>query len=214
MPRGIDFYFDFISPYSYLAVRLVEERPVLATRLEYKPVVFGTMLARRNVLGPGEIPIRRRRGLEDVVLLAAHYGIPLEGPPSHPFNSIYALRAVCATDASKRGALVSSCFRAAWERGESLEDLTVLRRCLSAVGDGRDPEELATDRAHRAALKENTNEALERGAIGVPTFAVDDLLFFGHDRLDLLSAYVDGSVALDRSKVERMLARPQPGRIV
>jgi 2-hydroxychromene-2-carboxylate isomerase len=208
------FYFDFISPYSYLATALIAKRPHLSS-LDFgvRPVVFGTMLSKLGTKGPGEIESRRRLGAIDAVLLADHYGIPLEGPPSHPFNSIYALRSVCAVEEPLRLPLMQAYFRAAWMHGQSLEDMSVLRRCLAEVGIDQDPEETATDARWRAALKSNTAEALRLGAWGVPTFVADDLLFFGHDRLDLLHAYVSGSVGLDRAKVERILARPRPGRI-
>ena len=211
----IVFYFDFISPYSYLASQLIARRPELsAIPFQHRPVVFGTMLAKRGAVGPGEIASRRRSGLYDVLLLARHYDIPLEGPPTHPFNSIYALRSVCAVDGEEaKHRLMQAYFRAAWARGESLEDLSVLRRCLAEVEIDQDPEEVATDARFRAALKANTAEALERGAWGVPTFVTDDLLFFGHDRLDLLRAYVANEVDLDQAKLQEMLARPSPGRI-
>jgi 2-hydroxychromene-2-carboxylate isomerase len=209
------FYFDFISPYSYLASQLIATRPELAAiSFLHRPVVFGTILAKRNAAGPGEIPSRRRQGLADVLLLAERYGIPLEGPPAHPFNSIYALRSVCAVEEeSAKHRLMQLYFRAAWASGESLEDLGVLSRCLREAGIDQDPEEVATDRRWRAALKENTSDALAHGAWGVPTFLVEDVLLFGHDRLELLADVVAGRVRLDREKLERMLARPQPGRI-
>lgn len=213
MPKGpVTFYFDFLSPYSYLASRLVAGR---AFDLLYRPVVLGTILSRRGVKGPGEIPTRRRRNLEDVLILADHYGIPIEGPPTHPFNSIYALRSVCAVDEeATRACLTAAYFRAAWEKGESLEDLDVLARCLREVGVDQDPEEAATDRTVRAALKHNTRTLLDLGGWGVPTFVTGELLFFGHDRIDLLESVLRGDAALPKEKLEEMLARPQPGRIV
>jgi 2-hydroxychromene-2-carboxylate isomerase len=208
------FYFDFISPYSYLASGLIAKRPELAAiDFALRPVVFGTMLAKLGATGPGEIESRRKIGVYDALLLAERHGIPLEGPPVHPFNSIYALRSVCAVEEKDRMRLAQAYFRAAWARSESLEDLAVLSRCLAEEGIEQDPEEVATDRRWRAALKDNTADALSRGAWGVPTFVADDLIFFGHDRLDLLRAYVSGEVRLDREKMERILARPRPGRI-
>lgn len=213
MPSGpVTFYFDFLSPYSYLASRIVLNRGL---DLLYRPVVLGTILSRRDVQGPGEIPHRRRRNLEDVLLLAELHRIPLCGPPTHPFNSIYALRSVCAVeDEPTRARLAGAYFRAAWELGESLEDLDVLARCLREVGVEQDPETAATERAHRAALKRNTQALLDLGGWGVPTFVAGELLFFGHDRIDLLEAVLRGEVSLDQAKLEDMLSRPQPGRIV
>lgn len=210
----IQLYFDFISPYSYLASQLIARRPEYqALELVYRPVVFGTMLSRLGTKGPGEIPSRRRQGLQDVLLLAQLYDIPLAGPPTHPFNSLYALRSVCAAPSDKQGPLTAAYFAATWGRGESLEDMAVLRRCLAEVGVTQDPEEAASARENRAAVKANTAELLERGGWGVPSFWLDDLLLFGHDRLPLLVAYAEGRVQQAPAQLDELLARPQPGRI-
>ncbi|MEQ9496216.1 MAG: 2-hydroxychromene-2-carboxylate isomerase [Deltaproteobacteria bacterium] len=209
----VRFYFDFISPYSYLASQLVRRAPYDALDLEYVPVTFGSILAKLDAKGPGEIPHRRKHQLMDVLLLARHLGLPCEGPPTHPFNSVYALRSVCAVqDPAKRAALTTAYFAATWGRGEALDDLEVLRRILGEVGIDHDPEEVATTREHRAALKANTKALLEAGGWGVPTFEVDGLLFWGQDRLDLLLAYLERG---DAPVAERdaLLTRPQPGRI-
>lgn len=163
---------------------------------------------------PGEIPSRRRIVLADVLLLARRYGVPLEGPPAHPFNSLWALRSVQALgDCGQRRALAERYFRAAWAEGRRLDDPAVLRACLAELGVDQDPELVATTAEQRRALKANTQELLDLGGFGVPTFVTGDLLFFGHDRLSLLADYAEGSLELDRAKLEAMLARPQPGRV-
>jgi len=212
----VRFFFDFLSPYSYLASALLARSPEYGNiALDYRPVVFGSILGKLGTKGPGEIPARRKHGLADLLMLAQHHGIPLIGPPAHPFNSIYALRSVSAVaDPVKQAALVHSYFRAAWAEGKSLEDLGVLKQCLNDVGIEQDPEAAATTRESREALKKNLNELLELGGWGVPTFMVEDVMFFGHDRLPLLRAYLDQKTTLDRPLLADMLSRPQPGRIV
>jgi 2-hydroxychromene-2-carboxylate isomerase len=210
MPK---FYFDFLSPYSYLASQIIKKK-YAHWDLDYRPVVLGTMLSHRQASGPGEIPSRRKIGLEDVLLLAQYHQIPLEGPPTHPFNSIYALRSVCAVqETEKKVMLTHRYFTAAWADGESLEDFAVLKRCLADVGIDHDPEEVATTPEFRAALKHNTKQALESGAWGVPSFVCDALVFFGHDRLALLDAYLRGTINKAPQKLQTLLARPQPGRV-
>lgn len=210
------FYFDFISPYSYLATALLARRLDYAeVALEIRPVVFGSILGKLGTRGPGEIPARRRAGLADVLMLADFYGIPLAGPPVHPFNSIYALRSVCAvSDESLRRKLALSYFEKAWAEGRSLEDLDVLRGVLASLGIDQDPEEAASAGENRRLLKSYTEELLGLGGWGVPTFVAGGQLFFGHDRLDLLAACLRGKARLDEAKLTEMLARPQPGRII
>ena len=200
MSEVIRFYFDFLSPYSYLAVERIARTPRLAALpLVWRPVVFGTVLSRLETRGPGEIPVKRRHAVQDALLVAQALGVPLEGPPAHPFNSVYALRSVCAVeDEALRARLATRYFRAAWAEGQSLEDLAVLRRCLAELDIAQDPEEAATTAAHRAQLKANTAELLEAGGFGVPTFLARDALFFGQDRQELLARFWAGELARDR----------------
>lgn len=213
--KPVRFYFDFLSPYSYLASQVIAKTPAYREiDFRYKPVVFGSILSKLGTKGPGEIPTRRRLGLHDGIMLASMYDIPFEGPPTHPFNTIVALRSVCdVEDEAKKGELMQAYFRAAWAEGKDIETDEVLQACLAACGIEQNASDAASKRENRQALKANTRELLELGAWGVPTFVVDDLVFFGHDRLPLLRAYLDGEVDPNLPKLEEMLGRPQPGRI-
>jgi len=207
------FHFDFISPYSFLASQRWPAFPELGSA-RCQPIVFGSVLAHYGALGAGEVPARRRHGLADVLLLARHHRIPVEGPPRHPFNSIYAMRSVLAVpDEAPQRALVRRYFRAAWSEGRDLEDLEVLRACLADVGIDQDPAEAASDAGARRALKTATKRFIERGGFGVPTFEVDGLFFFGQDRMELAAAAARGDLELDTAKLEAMLNRPQPPRL-
>lgn len=214
MPGPVHFHFDFISPYSYVASQLLE-RPEFAVPALYRPVVFGSMLSKLGVKGPGEIPDRRRLGLQDILLLCQYYGIPIQGPPTHPFNSLYALRSVCAvSDETLKARLTGAYFRAAWAERRALDDPTVLKQVLAEVGIDQDPEEVVSQREVRQQLKAQTRELLALGAWGVPSFVVDGLLFYGHDRLALLQAYLAGDLSPEPDKLSELLARPQPGRVI
>lgn len=210
----VRFYFDFISPYSYLAAELLHRRADLGDmELDPRPVALGSVFSRLGVRGPGEVSVRRRAGLQDVLLLADFYGLPLVGPPAHPFNSLYALRTVCLVeDVEQRGALVRRFFASAWGEGRSLEDLDVLRRDLRDLGIDLEPERASSDALARKRIKDFTAELLELGGYGVPTFEVDGRTFFGHDRLDLLVAYCSGRIRLSDERLAALLARSKHER--
>lgn len=214
-PKKNYFFFDYISPYSYIASELIARDPELAARLEYTPVVFGTILSHRGVKGPGEIPIERRVGLMDNLMLAEMHGIPFEAPLRHPFNPLYALRSTIAVaDPEKRRLLTHAYFRLAWRDTHSLEDLEVLKKGLAEAGVEQDPEAAASDAGARKALKESTKAALERGVTGVPSILVEgDVVFFGGDRLDMFRRYLKGEVRLDRPRLEKLLERQGATRV-
>jgi 2-hydroxychromene-2-carboxylate isomerase len=204
------FFFDYISPYSFLACRLLERGDQAWTPA---PVVLGSILAHRGVQGPGEEDARRHAGLVDLLLLAAHYGIPVEGPAKHPFNSIPALRTTLAAPAPDRPRVVSRFFTASWSEGQDLESIATLQKLLDELGVEADAEAATFDRSIRAQLKADTRAFIERGGFGVPTVAVDELLFYGHDRLELARAYAEGRINLDPHKLAQMGGRPRPPRL-
>lgn len=207
------FVFDYLSPYSYLAHRRLASFPRLA-RVEPTPVVLGSILSHRGVQGPGEEDRRRWAGLVDILLLAAQYGCPMVGPAKHPFNSVPAMRCTLAAPPDLRPAVSARFFDAAWGEGEDLEDHAVLRRLLAEAGAPRvDPEVAVYDKEIRAELKRTTKAFIEAGGFGVPTIWTDAHLFFGHDRLELANAFLDGQVRLDRDTLERMWSRPRPPRL-
>ncbi|MEL7370666.1 MAG: DsbA family protein [Myxococcota bacterium] len=214
-PASVVFHFDFISPYSYLASQLLSRSPYDAMSVDCRPVVFGSMLSKLGVKGPGEIPARRRAGLMDVLLLADRYDIPLEGPPTHPFNPIYALRSVCAVEAEDaRRRLTDRYFRAAWAERKDLSNPEVLRALALEVDIDHDPEAIASDRNIRQQLKKQTQALLEKGGWGVPTFLVNDVLLFGHERIDMARDLAVGETRPNLTKLQALLERPQPGRVV
>ena len=95
MSAPIEFWFDFISPYAYLAWQRIH--PVVEAHgraLIYRPVLFAGLLDHWGQLGPAEIPPKREFVFRQVLRRAAALGVPLEPPPSHPFNSLLGLRLV------------------------------------------------------------------------------------------------------------------------
>ena len=89
-PKTVDWYFDFVSPFSYLQFEMMDRIASLAS-VRRRPVLLGGILNERGQLGPAEIPGKRLFTYRLVQWQAARYGIPLKFPPSHPFNPINAL---------------------------------------------------------------------------------------------------------------------------
>lgn len=211
------FFFDFLSPYSYLASALLQTNARLAALgVVPEPLPVGSVMARLQLRGPGEIEVKRRAILDDCLLLAQRYGIPFEGPPRQPFASLPALRSVLhEDDPQARTRLMHRYFQACWGEGRDLEDPRVLRDCAREVGLDQDPEAVARSLTARRSLKRNVSEALELGVFGVPTLVCPDgTLFFGHDRLDLARAYLSGELSLDRERARELLGRPRMSRVV
>src|SRR5687768_18570672 len=119
----IEFFFDFISPYAYLASARVE---ALAARLrqevEPRPVLFAAMLNALGTKGPAEVPARRAYVVKDVLRAAHRAGVKIALPPAHPFNPLPALR-VAALDGDRaiRVRIIDALLDATWCGGGGID---------------------------------------------------------------------------------------------
>lgn len=208
-PRVVDFWFDPISPYAWLAARSLARLDDAGIRLRFVPVLFAGLLKAHGNLGPAEVPAKRTYTFRDVMREAARRGLPFAGPPGHPFNPLAALRMCTAIeDDGERRALALALMAACWERGEDISDTAVLARLAGAAGfDGKDLLERAATPAVKQALIAATDAAIADGIFGVPTFRADGELFWGGDRIEALLWHLDGG-AIDEEKLARFLAQP------
>ena len=137
--KQIHFYFDFISPYAWLAFQaLPQALKGISHEVHYHPVVFGAMLKHHGQLGPAEILGKRDWTYRQVMWLAKQQGTDLKMPAAHPFNSLALLRLAVAASSSSgqpNRYVVETIFRHVWCEGL----------------DAADPDRLATLQAHLAS---------------------------------------------------------------
>lgn len=211
-PDRIDFYFDYISPYAFLAWRRLgrfAERHGLP--VEIHPVVFGALLDRWGQLGPAEVAPKRAHVFRDTLRRAALEGVTLRFPKTHPFNPITALRLSLREVAGDRQVrVVDALFDAGWVEGIDMAAPDDLYQALEHAGlDGPSLLERTRDPHVKQALREETDRAIGRGVFGVPTMLLGDELFWGADQFDLMELYLSGRDPLDRDRVSEILARPR-----
>lgn len=185
--KRITFWLDFISPYAYLAF---EQLPLalegLSYEVEYRPVLFAGLLKHHGQLGPAEIPGKREWTYRQVLWLAQANGVPMQMPSVHPFNPLVLLRLALACGPNRY--VCETIFRHVWRGGADAADAARLAQLRQQLAPARDP---ASDEV-KDALKQATQDAIAAGLFGVPTFAVDDKLFWGFDSLPMLRAYLQG----------------------
>jgi 2-hydroxychromene-2-carboxylate isomerase len=185
MAKQIEFFYDYLSPFSYLADT---QLPRIAWRagaeIVYRPILLGAVMKATGNSGP--LPIQGKGGynITDFQRWAKRYGVPAQFSPHFPFNTIRLLRAAVAAQQLGRFAdFHSTAFRAIWEHGQDLSKEAALRHLLSDVGI--DPALIDGDEI-KHQLRVNADEAVSRGAFGAPTFFVGDEMFWGNDRLDFV----------------------------
>ncbi len=189
--KQITFYLDFISPYAYLAFeKLPEALQGLSYAVDYRPLLFAGLLKHHGQLGPAEIAPKRDWTYRQVLWQAHSHGVPMQMPAAHPFNPLPLLRlAVACGEGGKVNRYVcEAIFRHVWRGGADASDVSRFEALKQAVAPRRDS---AGDEA-KAELKANTDAAIALGVFGVPTYAVDDKLFWGFDALAMLRAYLEG----------------------
>ena len=211
--QQVDWYFDFISPFAYLASQRLGTLPDDIV-LRPVPVLFAGLLNHWHTRGPAEIPPMRRFTFRHIAWLAERDGIPLKLPPCHPFNPLRLLRLSVALGDDID--LVQRVFRFVWAEGRSSDDPEAWEALLTELGVTDADRRLASPDV-KSRVRENTEQAIERGVFGVPTFITGGELFWGYDALPFLAeSLADASLLLRPDLVAADAlpeGRPRPGSV-
>jgi 2-hydroxychromene-2-carboxylate isomerase len=201
VPRRI-WYFDFVSPFAYLQFAA---HPGIFQRsdVDMKPVLLAGLLKHFEHKGPAEIEPKRIHTYRYTQWQAEKYGIPMKYPPGHPFNSLHALRLAMALGSTYD--TVKAIFDFIWVEGRSpTDEFKVLCDALGVPG----AEVLAAGESVKHGLRENTDAAIRAGVFGVPTFVVDDNLFWGVDATPMLLDYLDNPRLFESDEMKRLRYLP------
>jgi hypothetical protein len=183
--REIDWYFDPISPYAYLAFTELHTLAPLA-RVRLRPVLFAGLLAHWDNVGPAEIVPKRAWTYRFCAWQAMQKGIPFSCPASHPFNPLPWLRLATVTAGDETA--VRRIFEEIWTTGAEAGD--PLRAHALARELGVDPATLG-DPSVKEQLRAETDNAVAHGVFGVPTLLIDGQVFWGADALDFARTYLE-----------------------
>lgn len=201
--KHITFYFDFISPYAYLAFEaLPQALQGLSYSVTHKPLLFAALLQHHGQLGPAEIPAKRDWTYRQVLWLAQQHAVPLQIPQSHPFNPLGLLRLAVACDpqGQPNRYVCETVFRHVWQGGLEASDPQRLQDLTQRLTAQRSLEQDTSDPSVKArstsVLQAHAQEAIARGVFGVPAWVVDGKAFWGLDALPMLRAYLEGAPGL------------------
>ena len=193
MPKTVEFFYDFTSPTAYLAwCRLPGVLERTGASVKYRPMFLGGVMQTTGNRPPGTLPQKARWMAEDLQRWAKKYNTPYKLNPHFPMMTLMVQRAAQEwVNRPDFEAYVAAIFHAAWREQKNIADKAVLAEILAAAGFS--PEEFfaATENpANKEKLKATTDEAVERGVFGAPTFFVQtpdgEEMHFGQDRLDFV----------------------------
>lgn len=182
MSTKVEFFYDYVSIYSYLADSQL--RYLSGADIVYRPMFLGAVMEATGNRPPGTVKAKGRYLQTDIERWAKRYSLTFRMNPVFPQNTLKALR--LALVAQKKGvfeAVHQQLFDAMWVHEKDLNDEDVLAEIAAKAALSLEDIE---DVAIKDELKANTNEAVERGAFGAPTFFVGDQMFFGNDRFDFI----------------------------
>lgn len=194
--RAIDFYFDFSSPYSYIASEWVD---ALAARhgrtVHWKAILLGATFQAAELKSPVAHPIKREYSLHDFERSARFAGVPLKNPSTFPIPTQNAARVFWwqhDQDPDRAAAWARGCLRAYFTRGVDLSDRAALRGLADEFGLGADNAEAVwNDPLWKARLKAGNEAAIAVGVFGAPFFVVDGEPFWGNDRRPQIERWLE-----------------------
>jgi 2-hydroxychromene-2-carboxylate isomerase len=199
-----DWYFDFVSPFSYLQSELLSSLAPRVT-IRYRPVLFAGLLEANAHKGPAEIGAKRAFTYRFVLWQAERLGIPVKFPPEHPFNPLPLLRLALACDCDPQA--IHRIFRFVWRDGR-LPDLPIEWAELTTELGVHDASERIASPEVKNALRRNTDEAIAHGVFGVPTLVIGDELFWGVDATAMATAYVASGCRYENPEYARVAELP------
>ncbi|MDR2128965.1 MAG: 2-hydroxychromene-2-carboxylate isomerase [Burkholderiaceae bacterium] len=193
--KRIDFYLDFVSPYAYLAFeKMPRVLQGLSYEVTYRPIFLAALLKHDGQLEALDIAGKREWIYRHVFWLARKLEIPLQVPPTHPFNSLPLLRLAWANaqEGSPNRYVCETVFREVWTTGADATGPGQLQMLQARLT----PAQVADSGVAKLKLREQTGAAMDAGIFGVPSFRVDGRVFWGLESLGMLREYLIDQQAL------------------
>ena len=186
MTKSIDFYFDIISPYAYLAYKQLSSLENLKKiKFNYKPILLGGLHKLAGITAPAFNEFKMKNMKNDCNLIASKKNIKFQWNDKFPINSLKIMRGYLSVNEEKKDIYLETFFNAYWRDNINLEDIEEIKNLLRKIDI--DINKFFDDLENieiKEKLKEITNSAFEKEIFGAPTFIVNNKLFWGQDRLD------------------------------
>ena len=186
MTKSIDFYFDFISPYSYLAYQKLKTlNKDNFFKIVYKPILLGGLHNLGGITAPA-FNVRKMKNMkDDCKLIADKNKIQFQWNENFPINSLYLMRGYLVIDEKLKKKFFETCFDYYWKENINISNeknvIKILDTCsINKIDFFKDIE----NNKVKDELKKLTNLAFEKDIFGAPTFIVNNKIFWGQDRLE------------------------------
>ena len=186
MTKSIDFYFDFISPYSYLAYKKIKSLNNLNKyKIIYKPILLGGLHNLGGITAPA-FNVRKMKNMKnDCELIAKKNKIIFKWNDKFPINSLYLMRGYLVLSEKLKEKYFEVCFDNYWKENTDISIEENIHKILDLCSINKtDFFKNINDKKIKDQLKELTNLAFQKDVFGAPTFVVNNKIFWGQDRLE------------------------------
>ena len=186
MTKSIEFYFDFISPYAFLAYkRLKSLNKNKIINIIYKPVLLGGLHKLGGITPPAFNERKLKNMINDCNLIAIKNNIKFKWNTKFPINSLYLMRGYLLMDDQFQKKFLDVCFDSYWKENIDISNEKSLNKILEIVGfNQKEFYKKIQNTKIKEKLKRFTNNAFKKDIFGAPTFVVNNKIFWGQDRLD------------------------------
>ena len=184
MTKKIDFYFDFISPYSYLAHKRIVSLNN-RDKFNYKAILLGGLHNLGGITAPAFNERKMKNMRSDCMLIAEKNKIDFTWNEKFPINSLYLMRGYLFINHNKKDKFFDVCFDAYWKNNFDISKEENIKKILIECDiETEDFEMGIKDKKIKDELKDLTNIAFQNDVFGAPTFVINQKLFWGQDRLE------------------------------
>ena len=187
MIKPFDFYFDFISPYSFLAhkqIRKIENYENI--KIRYKPILLGGLHNLHGIKAPAFIPAKAKHMIRDCKLIAEKNKIKFKFNTYFPIKSLNLMRGVLVAEEDNiKNYYIDNIFNTIWQDGLNMNDAIVIQKILQNLNINPKTFSLRINSSLiKDLLRKKTNDAHKKGVFGAPTFVVNNKIFWGQDRIE------------------------------
>ena len=187
MIKSFDFYFDFISPYSFFAHKeILKIEKKNSFKIRYKPILLGGLHNLHGIKAPAFIPAKAKHMIRDCKLIAEKNHISFKFNSYFPIKSLNLMRGVfVAEEDNFKSYYIESIFNSIWQDGLNMNDENVVQKVLKNLNINPKTFILrSTSSSIKELLRKRTGEAYDKGVFGAPSFIVNNKIFWGQDRIE------------------------------
>jgi len=183
MSNHIDFYFDIISPYAYIAhKKILKHKNII---FNYKPIYLGGLHKLAGIDSPVFNKYKLRNNINDCNLVSEKNNIEFKWNSNFPINSLNIMRGLLSIKSNKKNIYIDNFYNAYWQDNLNLNEekiiFSILKKCKINKNDF---QKKIKDKKVKDKLKKLTNDAYKKDIFGAPTFVVNNKIFWGQDRLE------------------------------